>query len=428
MSTPIIGFAGLTHLGLCSAAAAASKGFQVVGWHDDADLVKAIDHGELPINEPGLEELIAACRDRLSFSANVDALASCDVVYVAFDVPTDDQGLSDLAPIEAILDDVTPALKPDATLVILCQVPPGFTRSHAQAHPSLFYQVETLVFGRAVERATGPERIIIGCDDAAAPLPPSYRSFLESFGCPLLPMGYESAELCKIAINCFLVASVTTTNALAELCEGLGAAWGEIAPALRLDRRIGPHAYLNPGLGISGGNLERDLETVVRLAQRSGADAGVIEEYQRYSGYAKDWPRRMLEAVFADGVAGRRIAVLGLAYKEDTHSTKNSPALKLLAGLDNASAAVYDPVVNADIAAGAERCESAMEALRGADAVCLMTPWAEFRAIDPAQAARCMKGRLVIDPYGLWDSAQTARLGLQHMIRGRPAATGSQDG
>ena len=422
MRRPVIGFAGLTHLGLCSGVAAAASGFPVVGWHDDAGLVDRIADGDLPVNEPGLDALFAASRDRLSFSSDVVALKGCDVVYLAYDVPTDDAGVSDLAPIEALLERIAPMLQPQATLVILCQVPPGFTRAHGAIHPNLFYQVETLIFGRAVERAREPERIIFGCSDPEQGLTPAYRSFLESFGCPLLGMRYESAELCKIAINCFLVASVSTANTLAELCEAIGADWNEIVPALRLDKRIGRHAYLTPGLGISGGNLERDLSSVVRIAEAHDTDPGVIEAFRRYSGKAKDWPRRVLDEAFPKGLDGRRIAVLGLAYKAETHSTKNSPALKLLAGLNGARVTVYDPAVASNAAANAAHCATALDALEGAEAVCLMTPWREFRAIDPGKAADRMAGRLVVDPYGLWDPERTAACGLRQVVRGRPKA------
>src|SRR5208282_3885562 len=133
------------------------------------------------------------------------------------------------------------------------QVPPGFTRGVARVpHERLIYQVETLIFGRAVERALHPERFIVGCADPARPLPPAFAAFLASFGCPILPMRYESAELCKISINFFLVASISAANSLAELSEHIGAEWSEIMPALRLDKRIGPHAYIAPGLGIAG--------------------------------------------------------------------------------------------------------------------------------------------------------------------------------
>ncbi len=421
MNPPVIGYAGMTHLGLCSGIAAASKGFSVVGYHGDRELVAAIEAGDLPVVEPELDAMFAANRERLTFSDKPEGLSGCDVVYVAVDVPTDDDGKSDLSPIEAMIETVTPHLNDNAVLVILCQVPPGFTRGKCLSDERLFYQVETLIFGRAVERATQPERFTIGCADPQKPLPQSYGTFLGAFGCPLLPMGYESAELAKIAINCFLVASVSTTNTLAGLCERLGADWSEIAPSLRLDARIGPKAYLNPGLGISGGNLERDLATVCRLGEARDSDTRVIESFRGLSAYAKDWIWRVLEGGVLSKVESPRIAVLGLAYKENTHSTKNSPALVLLDHLRKYEVCVFDPVVPAGAAPQATGAESTLAACDGADVTVIATPWPEFGELEPKALAATMNGTTLIDPYAMLDGAAVTAAGLTHHTLGRPA-------
>ncbi len=421
MNLPVIGYAGMTHLGLWSGIAAASKGFSVVGYHNDVELIAAIDKGELPVVEPGLDGMFAANRERLTFSAKPESLNECGVVYVAVDVPTDDEGKSDLSPIEAMIGTVTPHLHDEAVLVILCQVPPGFTRGRCLSNAWLFYQVETLIFGRAVERATQPERFIIGCADPQTPLPESYGAFLAAFGCPLLPMRYESAELAKIAINCFLVASVSTTNTLAGLCECMGADWSEIAPALRLDARIGPKAYLNPGLGISGGNLERDLASVCRLGEANDSDTRVIDSFRGLSGYTKDWTWRVLERCVLNSIESPRIAVLGLAYKENTHSTKNSPALLLLGHLKKHKVSVFDPVVPASAAPETMGADSALAACEEADVTVIATPWPEFSEMDPMALAATMKGTTVIDPYAMLDGTEVMVAGLAHYTLGRPA-------
>ncbi len=205
------------------------------------------------------------------------------------DVSTDDYGLSDLEPINEMINLMDALLRSATVMVILSQVPPGFTRALLSPGRLLHYQVETLIFGRAVERACFPERYIVGCADPGEPLPPALAHFLGSFGCPILPMRYESAELAKISINMCLVASVSVANTLAEICERIGADWAEIVPALRLDRRIGQYAYLSPGLGISGGNLERDLATVLRVADQHTTDGGVVSAFVANSRHRKDW-------------------------------------------------------------------------------------------------------------------------------------------
>jgi UDPglucose 6-dehydrogenase len=420
VTLPVVGFAGLTHLGLVSAVAAAAKGFPVVGFDPDAARVDDIAAGRLPVLEPGLDVLVGEHRSRLRFSSEPTSLHACDVVYIASDVPTDAGGLSDLRGISRLVDTVIASLGERAVLVVLCQVPRGFTRRISFPPDRLFYQVETLVFGRAVERALSPERIIVGASDGDATLARPYAAVLEAFGCPVLAMRYESAELAKIAVNCCLVASVSVTNTLAELSEQIGADWGEIAPALRLDRRIGPHAYLAPGLGLAGGNLERDLATVLRLGGESGTDARVIRAFVGHSERRRDWPLRTLHAEVLRDKPEAVITVLGLAYKENTHSTKNSPALALIAHLEPWRLRVYDPVVPATAAShpSVTATASALEAAAGADALAIMTPWPEFRELKPADLARAMRGRVVLDPYRVLDGRLVTSAGLDYFALG----------
>lgn len=415
-----LGFAGMTHLGIVSGIAAAEKGFRVIGFDPDPARAEALERGELPISEPALAELLAKNRERLRFRSDAGALKSCDAIYVAPDVPTDDRGASDLGPVNALLDIVATGSRKDAVTVILSQVPPGFTRTRAGRAGRLFYQVETLIFGRAVERALHPERIIVGCEDPRQALPEPLAAFLSSFGCPVLPMRYESAELAKISINLCLVASVSVANTLAELCERIGADWSEIAPALRLDKRIGEHAYLAPGLGLAGGNLERDLATVRALADATGADAEVVRAFVSNSRRRRDWALLTLHRTVLSQRSDAIIAILGLAYKENTHSTKNSPALALLAHLRPFGVRVFDPLVRAGTVEH-PRCaaaRSALDACDGADALAIMTPWPQFRALSPKDLAVRMRGRVLLDPYRVLDAAACRQAGLSYHTLG----------
>jgi UDPglucose 6-dehydrogenase len=373
---PVIGYVGMTHLGLCSAVAAASKGFATRALDRDAALVGRLNAGTLPVVEPELDDLLAAHRGQIKFASDAAELRACDVVYVAPDVPTDDAGKSDLSGLDALLEFALANTRPETVVVVLSQVPPGYTRARQRPGRLLLYQVETLIFGRAVERATKPERFIVGCADPLAPLPAALETYLKSFGCPILPMRFESAELCKIAINCCLVSSISVANTLAELCEGIGANWAEIIPALKLDRRIGAYSYLAPGLGIAGGNLERDLATVVRLAGGIGSDAGVVKAWIANSQHRRTWAADTIRNVVLDAAPDAVIAVWGLAYKENTASVKNSPSLATIAALPEANLVLHDPVVSTsavrhDKAKGAA---DALAALRGADALMILTP------------------------------------------------------
>jgi UDPglucose 6-dehydrogenase len=420
MSKSRVAYAGMTHLGLCSAIAAASKGFATLGFDADAALVARLEPGNLPVVEPGLDELLRANRARMVFSADPARLRDCDLVYVAPDVPTDDSGGSDLAGLDRLLELVLANTRAEAVVVVLSQVPPGYTRARQRAGRLLYYQVETLVFGRAVERATRSERFIVGAPDAAEPLPPALRDFLLAFDCPVLPMRFESAELTKISINCCLVASVTVANTLAEVSERIGADWSEIAPALRLDRRIGAYSYLAPGLGLSGGNLERDLATVLRISEDYGTDASLIRAFVGNSAHRRDWPLRALHEAVLSCEPQARIGVLGLAYKENTHSVKNSPSLALIQHLTPWALQVFDPVVPASAAPhpNAVGAAFALDAAKGVDALAIMTPWPQFRDLECEDLARVMRGRLVLDPYRVLDARKAKAAGLDYRTLG----------
>lgn len=427
-----IGFAGLSHLGVVSSIAAASKGCEVIGFDPDPARCQRLQEGRLEVFEPGLPELLAASRSRLRWTADAAALRGCDLVVFSPDIATDEENRSELSFLHQLIDEVIGAVAPETVLVVLSQVPPGFTRQLAASRDSLrpgvgssvYYQVETLVFGRAVERSLQPERFIVGCADPDAPLPGPYAAWLERFGCPIVRMRYESAELSKIAINMLLVASISATNTLAELCEALGADWSDIAPVLRLDRRIGPHAYLSPGLGIAGGNLERDLVSLRAMSAAWGTEASVIEACLANSRHRRDWALRAIQSEVLPGCPEPTIAIWGLAYKPDTWSTKNAPALALIEALAPMPIHAYDPqvVLETPHPAHVTQARSALEACRGADALVVMTPWREFSGIDVAAVREQLAGRVIIDPFGALDRQRCLSLGLVHLRLGSPLA------
>lgn len=423
------GFLGLSHLGIVSSIGWASFGEPVVAVDLDPAPVQALRHGTLPVHEPSLEELFTRARRQLTYSSDPSLLADCALVIVARDVPTDAANVSDTSVVLGLVDRAVPHLRQGVTLALMSQVPPGFTRRLAQRirerRPDLafrlYYWVETLIFGNAVERYLKPERIILGCADPRAPLPSELDAGLRRFGCPILPMAYESAELTKTAINLYLCSAVTYANTLSDVCERVGANWGEITPALRLDKRIGPAAYIRPGLGIAGGNLERDMVTLRDLCRAQGVDAAFVEALLESNARRPDWVHRKLrEHLFAE-VAHPVIAVWGLAYKKNTRSTKNSMALRVIRELgDRADIRAYDPVVGADeIDVAVKVVADRDEALSGADCLLILTDWDEFAVPDPG-ALRAMRRPLVIDSVGVVDAARADLSGARLVQMGRP--------
>lgn len=399
-----LAFIGMTHLGIVSAICSAEKGMSLICYDPDSKRVEELQKGLLPIVEPQLNELLEKNKNRLIFTHNLEDLKRANLVYMAPDIATDAFGNSDLQGIHLLMDSFIAVANCDAILVILSQVPPKFTRAINWPKAQLFYQVETLIFGLAVERALYPERFIIGANDPQAELPIPLLAYLKRYNCPILPMLYESAELSKIAINMFLVSSVTTANTIADLCEKIGADWSEMIPSLRLDKRIGQHAYITPGLGLSGGNLERDLATFCALSDQYHADCSVVRSWQHHSKYRNNWVLKIISQKILPKNVNPKFALWGLSYKKNTASIKNSPSIKLLDFLQRFRVKAYDPVVK-ELPLQSQSLElanSALEAASDSDVLIVMTPWDEFEKISFERIAQEFKGKTVIDPFGVF--------------------------
>ena len=260
----------------------------------------------------------------------------------------------------------------------------------------------------------------MGCDDPNLPLPATYEKLLQTFECPIITMKYESAELAKISINMFLASTLSTTNTLAEICESISADWNEIIPSLKLDRRIGEYAYLKPGLGIGGGNIQRDISTLIGVAEEHGTDTSVLRAWQSNSEYRLDWTLRQIYKYLPDNIKDLRIGIWGLAYKEKTSSTKGSPGLNLIFSLSEFKLSVYDPEAIIPISQQrySKQVSSALEACNNSDLLAIMTPWQEFSSVDLAEVKNIMKGNIILDPFNLVEHAKCVELGILHFSLG----------
>jgi UDPglucose 6-dehydrogenase len=419
-----IGVVGLSHLGLVASACLSSMGFEVVAVGEPA-LAADLAAGKLPVHEPGLEDLLA--RRRPAFTGDYAALKGAEVVIVALDTATDAENRADLSALERHIDFALPWLPADGVVALMSQVPVGYTRALTERlrakRPDfgsrVYYWVETLVIGDAVARYLEPERIIVGGPDAEAAPEPLLDALLARFGCPTFRMNYESAELCKAAINFYLAASVTYANTLADLCEATGASMAAIVPALRSDRRIGPHAYIRPGLGLAGGNLERDLMHLRDIAARHGIDAALPALILERSAARYDWLRRAVERHVLRPGTRPRIALWGLAYKKNSRSTRNAVSLTLLRDLAGRALVIaYDPQVTLEPTADLQMAASALEALDGADALVIVTAWDEFGAVDPSAIRESLRSPVVVDAAGVLDGERSRRAGLTRVAVG----------
>ena len=399
-----VAIAGLTHLGICMAIAAHEAGLTVIGWDLDADRVEAAQQGRFDPAEPGVADFLSAAHDRFTMSTSMDVLQEADLVVVAVDTTLLADGTNDESEVSALLRACARTVAPGTPIVIASQVRPGFTRTHAHVHDALYYFMETLIFGRGLERAMHPERFIIGVPDSVdrrlEHLPPALRTYLEAWHCPVHLMSYESAELTKLSANVVLAASVTAANTLAELAASLGASWPDIERALRDDARIGPQAYLAAGLGIGGANIGRDLEGIRAMADEHGLDSSLARTMLAHSAYMRGWVIRAIARLRAEGRA-ERVAVLGLAYKPGTTSIRGSAGMdcvRVFAGVMPLT--VFDPAVSH--VSGAEEFVSPSidAAVAHASLIVITTPWPEFA--EPVDRALRSDRRLtVLDPHRL---------------------------
>lgn len=418
----MIGFVGLSHLGIVSSVCWASMGWEVIGVDTDVETVSQLTCGRLPIHEPRLAELFTDNHERLKFSCEFFDLSECDIVFVSLDTETDEDNRSDLSKIRRLIEQVIPRLTSGVTVVLMSQVPVGFTRklertiraTRADLKFKLYHWVETLVIGNAVERCLKPERIILGCSSNGNTGASRLEGALSTFDCPVLKMSYESSELTKAAINLYLSCSVTFANVMADLCEATGASMNEIVPALRLDRRIGKYAYIQPSLGIAGGNLERDLIHLRQLSVERKTNPKLFDYILDYNTKRYQWVHEKLKKYVFSHVVHPKMALWGLAYKRGTKSTKNSFAVKILHELQGkAELYVYDPVatVPADLRS-VIACGNRYEALAHSDCLVVLTDWEEFARNDWALIGNKMRGRVVIDCMNVLDRAAAVQAGF----------------
>ena len=416
MSSPVLGYIGLSHLGLCYSAASAEKGFKVYSFDEDKTKVKKLINNDNYVFEKNLDKILKRRLNKnIHFYDHFQNLNKCDIVFISEDVPTDNNGKSNLNNIKKTITKATKFLNKNATLVILSQVHPGFTRKINWHKNKLYYQVETLIFGQAIHRAKKPERIIIGSNNENIHIEKNYKFFLNSFKCPILKMNYESAEITKISINFLLISNISSANFLSKMCEKVGADWLDVIPALRMDKRIGNFSYIEPGLGLSGGNLERDLFTLKKLSKNLKINDKIIDSYIHNSKKNKLWVYDKLKNLILSKKKNYKIAMLGLTYKENTNSIKNSASIFLLKKLDKKNIVVYDPKANLNnLNFKVHRVNSVSDALINADVLIIMNKWDEFFKIDKNLIYSKMKGKLIIDPFGVLKNLNLSQYGFDY--------------
>jgi UDPglucose 6-dehydrogenase len=433
----VLCIAGEWHQALVLSAAFAALGHDVRGLVSDDATAAALMAGRLPIHEPGLEEYVqrGVGAGLLEFTASPErGLEGADFVYLAIDTPVADNDAPELESLFAAADMIGEALRSDATLVVTAQVPVGTSERLAERvaersnrRVRVAYVPEFLRLGEAMKTFFEADRFIIGCDDAE--LSASLAALYAPLGGSVLQMDVRSAEMTKHASNAFLAASISFANEIAALCEVTGADVARVTAGMKLDRRIGPHAFLSAGLGFAGGTLGRDVRALQVLGRSGGVETplcdAVMEVNTARARYVPNELRRLMGSL-----AGRRVAILGMTYKPGTSTVRRSLSLEIMRALAAKGVALtaYDPL--ADLSEVADpppfsRAEDPYGAACDADAVVLVTGWADLDLLDFERVRRQMRGSLFIDAGNALEPEVVRAAGLTYVAPGRPRTTGS---
>jgi UDPglucose 6-dehydrogenase len=417
---------GTGYVGLVTAAGFAELGNEVWCVDIDAEKIAGLERGEIPIWEPGLKECVARNRERLHFTTELGpALEHARLLFVAVGTPATYSGDADLSAVHAV---VAAMPKSDRhALVMKSTVPAGtgaaIKRIFAQQDKAGFAYVscpEFLKEGSALEDFLEPDRVVVGDEgdwagDAVVEL-------YAPLAAPLVRTDLRSAEMIKLAANAFLATKISFINEIANVCEETGADVTEVARGMGLDSRIGP-SFLKPGVGYGGSCFPKDVSALKQLAGNSGYHFQLLTAVIEVNELQK---RRVIGKLqkHLGSLVGKRVALLGLAFKPNTDDMREASSLVLAARLqaDGASVRAYDPVAEEQarrLMVGVEFAESAISALEGADAAVIVTEWPEFAELDWADAAATMAGRLVVDGRNCVEPEQVTRAGLLYEGMGR---------
>jgi UDPglucose 6-dehydrogenase len=395
---------GTGYVGLVTATGFAELGSDVWCVDIDAEKIARLNRGEVPIYEPGLEESIARNRERLHFLTELaPALEHARLLFVAVGTPPTYSGDADLSSVHAVVNAMP--VSDRHALVMKSTVPVGtgaaIRRIFARQHKSSFAYVscpEFLKEGSALEDFLKPDRVVVGDDgdwagDAVVEL---YKPLEAS----LVRTDIASSEMIKLAANAFLATKISFINEIANVCEETGADVLEVARGMGLDHRIGTH-FLKPGVGFGGSCFPKDVSALKQLAGNSGYHFQLLTAVIEVNELQK---RRVIGKLqkHLGTLVGKKVALLGLAFKANTDDMREASSLVLAARLqaDGAHVSVYDPIAEDEarkLMTGVEFADSALEAVNGADACVLVTEWSEFGRLDWREVSQHMAGAVVID-------------------------------
>ena len=428
---------GTGYVGLVTGTCLAELGHRVVCVDSVKAKIKMLKAGRCPIHEPGLEILMRknAKAGRLSFAGSIaqgmrTGGRSAQVVFIAVGTPPRPDGSADLSAVEAVAAEVAACMRGYTVIVDKSTVPvetgEWVAKTVARSNPrkvpfDVASNPEFLSEGSAVQDFLKPDRIVLGVSSARA------EALLREVYAPLkaavLVTDVKSAELIKHASNSFLATKISFINADSRVCEAVGADVEQVAKGMGLDRRIGP-SFLRAGLGFGGFCFPKDLEAFYWISKKKGYDFQLLKAVTEVNDTQKDWiARKVEEELWNPG--GKRVAVLGLAFKPNTDDLRFAPSLDIIAKLKESGVklSVHDPVAMPkakELLQGVEFAKNPYAALKGADCLALVTEWPEYKNLDFRRIRSLMRNPLILDGRNFLDPAPLRALGFQVRSVGRP--------
>ncbi|MEM7140527.1 MAG: UDP-glucose/GDP-mannose dehydrogenase family protein [Actinomycetota bacterium] len=421
--TSKIAVIGTGYVGLTTGACFSHLGHEVICADIVPEKVEMLKAGEVPIHEAGLPELVREGIDtgRLTFVLGAEnAVGDADFVYLCVPTPQSADGSADLRYLQSAAAEIAPHLQAGTVVVNKSTVPVGSTRLVEQAMKRSDIPVvsnpEFLREGTAVDDFLNPDRVVIGADDQAAA--GRVASLYLGVRAPVMVTDPASAETCKYAANAFLATKLSFTNAIAAVCEAVGADVNDVLLGMGYDHRIG-HEFLRPGPGWGGSCFPKDSRAIISIAEDAGYDFALMRGVVEVNDEQFERIARKVGSVV--DLAGATVGMLGLAFKAGTDDTRESPALAVARRLIAAGATVkgYDPAVSAVDIDGLEVVDDAYAACEGANALVIATEWDDFKWLDLDKIADSMADKHIVDARNLLDRGAVRRRGFTYQGVGR---------
>ena len=435
-----IAIVGTGYVGLVTGACFAEMGINVICIDIDKRKIDLLNKGEMPIYEPGIQELVVknVKEGRLSFSTNLkDNLEKVSIVFSAVGTPPDEDGSADLKYVLDVARTVGQNMKDYVLLVTKSTVPVGTApkvRAVIQEEldkrgVSFEFDVasnpEFLKEGAAIKDFMSPDRVVVGVESerAALLMERLYKPFVLN-GFPIIFMDIASAEMSKYAANAMLATRISFMNEIAKLCEATGANVEMVRKGIGSDKRIGM-SFLYAGAGYGGSCFPKDVKALFHTGEEYGVPMKIVEAVELVNEEQKAIVYKKLLKAFNGNISGKTIAVWGLSFKPDTDDMREAPALVVIDNLikDGAKVKVFDPVAMDEakmrIGAKVEYCNSIYDASQGADAIALMTEWKQFRLPSWSKIRQLMKGNVIIDGRNIYDNSELVSEGFIHYSIGK---------